>query len=65
MGFMDVEVKTSFDKMFDLNKDGFLDPVEQGLMNSYINRLACEMADDDDETEELRMDRDFMAKLVS
>ena len=37
---MDKEVKTSFDSMFDLNKDGWLDAVEQGLQLSYIDRMA-------------------------
>lgn len=62
MGFMDKEVKNSFDSMFDLNKDGWLDAVEQGLQLSYIDRMAREMEEDDDE--EPRMDRALMDKLV-
>lgn len=61
MGFMDKEVKNSFDSMFDLNKDGWLDAVEQGLQLSYIDRMAREMEEDDDEP---RMDRALMDKLV-
>lgn len=49
MGFMDKKVQNNFDKMFDLNKDGWLDPVEQGLQLSYIDRMAREMEADDDE----------------
>ena len=62
MGFMDKEVKNSFDSMFDLNKDGWLDAVEQGLQLSYIDRMAREMEDDDDD--EPRMERALMDKLV-
>lgn len=64
MGFMDQEVKNNFDSMFDLNKDGWLDVVEQGLQHSYIDRMAREMASYD-EDEEPRMDRELMEKLVS
>lgn len=59
---MDKEVKNSFDSMFDLNKDGWLDAVEQGLQLSYIDRMAREMEEDDDD--EPRMDRALMDKLV-
>ena len=62
MGFMDKEVKNRFDSMFDLNKDGWLDAVEQGLQLSYIDRMAREMEEDDDD--EPRMDRALMDKLV-
>ena len=62
MGFMDKEVKNSFDSMFDLNKDGWLDAVEQGLQLSYIDRMAREMEEDVDD--EPRMDRALMDKLV-
>ncbi|MDY2590022.1 MAG: hypothetical protein SOW32_07520 [Agathobacter sp.] len=62
MGFMDKEVKNSFDSMFDLNKDGWLDAVEQGLQLSYIDRMAREMEEDDDD--EPRMERALMDKLV-
>ena len=62
MGFMDKEVKNSFDSMFDLNKDGWLDAVEQGLQLSYIDRMAREMEEDDDD--EPRMERALMDNLV-
>ena len=62
MGFMDKEVKNSFDSMFDMNKDGWLDAVEQGLQLSYIDRMAREMEEDDDD--EPRMERALMDKLV-
>ena len=62
MGFMDKDVKNSFDSMFDLNKDGWLDAVEQGLQLSYIDRMAREMEEDDDD--EPRMERALMDKLV-
>ena len=58
----DKEVKNSFDSMFDLNKDGWLDAVEQGLQLSYIDRMAREMEEDDDD--EPRMERALMDKLV-
>ena len=66
MGFMDKEVKNSFDSMFDLNKDGWLDAVQQGLQLSYIDRMAREMEEEevDDDDDEPRMDRALMDKLV-
>lgn len=63
MGFMDKQVQNNFDKMFDLNKDGILDLTEQGLQHSYIERMAREL-EDDDEDSDLRMDRALMDKLV-
>ena len=62
MGFMDKEVKNSFDSMCDLNKDGWVDAVEQGLQLSYIDRMAREMEEDDDD--EPRMERALMDRLV-
>ncbi len=36
MGFFDHEVESSFDRMFDLDRDGILDAGEQVLQMDYI-----------------------------
>lgn len=48
MGFFDKEVKNSFDRMFDLNEDGLLDPTEQQLQISYLEGIGLEMNADDE-----------------
>ena len=40
MGFMDKEVKNSFDSMFDLNKDGWLDAVEPRMDRALMDKLV-------------------------
>ena len=38
MGFWDREVENSFDSLFDTNRDGVLDPVEQGFQLDFLAR---------------------------
>ncbi len=38
MGFLDRSVENSFNRLFDLNRDGVLDPVEQAVQLDYISR---------------------------
>ncbi len=40
MGFWDREVEDSFDEMFDINRDGFLDAGEEGLQIEYLNKMS-------------------------
>ena len=44
MGFWDRNVENSFDSLFDMNRDGVLDPVEQGFQPDF---LARQMEEDD------------------
>lgn len=48
MGIFDREVRNSFDRMFDLNRDGVLDPIEQGLQIDFLS----DESDEDDKTDE-------------
>ncbi len=36
MGFFDRPVENSFDRLFDFNRDGSLDPAEQGFQLDFI-----------------------------
>lgn len=38
MGFRDREVENSFDSLFDTNRDGVLEPVEQGFQLDFLTR---------------------------
>ena len=51
MGFWDRNLENSFDRMFDMNRDGVLDPVEQAFQLDYIAGQMEEenRSDDDDE----------------
>lgn len=50
MGFWDRNVENSFDRMFDMNRDGVLDPVEQAFQLDYIaSQMEEENRSDDDE----------------
>ena len=49
MGFFDREVKGSFDGLFDLNRDGVLDPAEQAFQLDFIMRDMEEQDDTDEE----------------
>ena len=51
MGFFDREVRNSFDGLFDLNRDGALDPAEQAFQMDFITRDMEEQDDIDDEDE--------------
>ncbi len=49
MGFWDREVRDSFDSLFDLNRDGMLDPTEQAFQLDFLTR---EMEGDSEEHDE-------------
>ncbi len=56
MGFWDRDVENSFDRMFDMNRDGVLGPVEQGFQLDF---LTCQMEEDDcadEDEDELDLD---------
>ena len=57
MGFFDREVRDSFDGLFDLNRDGVLDPAEQAFQMDFITRDMEEQNNIDDE-DELDIDDD-------
>ena len=59
MGFWDREVENSFDSLFDLNRDGVLDPVEQGFQLEFIMHDMEDHNEIDDEESELE-DLEFM-----
>lgn len=40
MGFFDREVKNSLDRMFDYNRDGFLNCGEQAMEHQYLEELS-------------------------
>ena len=63
MGFWDREVRDSFDSLFDLNRDGMLDPAEQAFQLDFLTREmereASEKNDEDLELDDLElMDED-------
>lgn len=49
MGFIDRKVTNSFDSMFDLNRDGSLNPIEQTMQFDFIDRVCQDDSDDYDE----------------
>lgn len=51
MGFFDRDVENGFDRMFDFNRDGELDRMEQAMQYDYIDSEIC--SDDSDEDDEL------------
>ncbi len=70
MGFWDRDVENSFDRMFDMNRDGVLDPVEQGFQLDFLTRQmeedACSGEDEDElDLDELEyMDEDERRELL-
>jgi len=63
MGFWDREVRDSFDSLFDLNRDGMLDPAEQAFQLDFLTREmegdASEELDEDLDLDDLEfMDED-------
>ena len=56
MGFWDKDVENSFDSLFDMNRDGVLDPVEQGFQLDFLTRQMEEDNKFDDDEEELDLD---------
>ena len=52
MGFWDRNVEDSFDSLFDMNRDGVLDPVEQGFQLDFLaHQMERDDRSDDDEEE--------------
>lgn len=52
MGFWDRNVENSFDSLFDMNRDGVLDPVEQGFQLDFLtHQMEGDDRSDDDEEE--------------
>lgn len=58
MGFWDRNVENSFDSLFDMNRDGVLDPVEQGFQLDFLTRQMEE--DDKSDEDEDELDLEFM-----
>ncbi len=56
MGFWDRNVENSFDSLFDMNRDGVLDPVEQGFQLDFLTRQMEEDDRSDDDEDELDLD---------
>lgn len=54
MGFWDRNVENSFDSLFDMNRDGVLDPVEQGFQLDFLTRQM----EEDDKSDEDELDVD-------
>ena len=57
MGFFDRDVKNGFDEMFDLNKDGVLDPREQAMQYAFVDQVGregyCNEEEDDLDQDDL------------
>lgn len=52
MGFWDRNVENSFDSLFDMNRDGVLDAVEQGFQLDFLtHQMEGDDRSDDDEEE--------------
>lgn len=67
MGFFDRDVRNGFDAMFDWNRDGVLDPCEQGLQFNYLDKVSQgkdpwdDSSDSEvDEYEEIQDEIEFM-----
>lgn len=56
MGFWDRNVENSFDSLFDMNRDGVLDPVEQGFQLDFLTRQMEEDDKSDEDVDELDLD---------
>ena len=56
MGFWDDEVRDSFDRMFDFDRNGKLDPIERGMRAEYLSKGSFDDDDDDEDDDE---DDDF------
>jgi len=56
MGFWDRDVENSFDSLFDLNRDGVLDPVEQGFQLDFLTRQMEEDNQLEEDEDELDLD---------
>lgn len=58
MGFWDRDVNNSFDRMFDLNRDGKLNPVEQGMQFEFLDRLTNDSSGNDSDYDDDDYDDD-------
>ena len=56
MGFWDRNVENSFDSLFDMNRDGVLDPVQQGFQLDFLTRQMEEDDKSDEDEDELDLD---------
>lgn len=57
MGFFDRDVENSFDSLFDLNRDGVLDAVEQGFQLDFLMKdMESDSSDDDEDEDDLNLD---------
>lgn len=56
MGFWDRNVQNSFDSLFDMNRGGVLDPVEQEFQLDFLTRQMEEDDHSDDDEDELDLD---------
>lgn len=52
MDFFDRDVDNSFDAMFDMDRDGVLDPIEQGFQLDFLDKDGS-FDDDDDDLDEM------------
>lgn len=55
MGFFNRDVRGSFDRMFDFDRDGSLDPIEQAMQFECLDRTCRDDSEDsaDDEYDEI------------
>lgn len=49
-------MENSFDSLFDMNRDGVLDPVEQGFQLDFLTRQMEEDDKSDEDVDELDLD---------
>lgn len=52
MAIFDREVRCGFDSIFDLDEDGVLDPIEQGMEYEFLERESEEDDYDDDDDDD-------------
>ncbi|MCR5107171.1 MAG: hypothetical protein K6B28_03325 [Lachnospiraceae bacterium] len=60
MGNWGRETENSFDDMFDINRDGMLDPMEQSLKFEFLNKQMEEADEEEDELDEIILDTDML-----
>ena len=59
MGFFDRDVENSFDSLFDLNRDGVLDPAEKALQLDFISeQMESDSSKEDEDDFDPILDRD-------
>ena len=63
MGFFDHEVRDSFDSLFDLNRDGFLDAGEEAMQMEFImENIEGDGSSDEDDDDDDDFDNDDFDK---